>query len=278
MSEHIVKKDTFIPVDLSAFPDIPDQPMLNPEIIHEVDIEHNYPFLDKTFKSRFINFCIYTAIYVLVFPVHVVRYGLKIKGRKNLRKNRKYLKKGAITVSNHVYRWDYLAVLQAVKYRRMYFPARAAQVMGSDASLIRGAGGIPVPSSIAGLRGFYGAFDELARKKIWFHVFPESCRWDYYEPVRPFKNGAFKMAIRYERPVIPMVFSYRKPTGIYKLLKVKHPLITLTIGEPIIPAFAKGKTKNEIAAEIRKNAHDQMVTMAGIEKNMWPDSDPSERE
>lgn len=282
MNKHIVKNGTYIPVDIEAFPSVPDQPILNPPIVKEVDIEHNYPFLDKSFKSRTISILVYIVIYILVFPVHIVRYGLKIKGRrkycKNLRKYRKLFKNGAITVSNHVYRWDYLAVLQAVRFKKMFFPARATQVMGSDAGFIRAAGGIPVPSTIAGMRGFYRAFDELAKKKIWIHVFPESCRWDFYEPIRPFKNGAFKMAVRYNRPVVPLVISYREPTGLYKLFKVKHPLMTISIGEPVFPQFAEGKTKNEVAGEMRENAHAQMVNMAGIEQNMWPAASCSEQD
>lgn len=282
MNEHIVKDGTYIPVDLGEFPSKPDQPMLSPKIVKHVDIEHNYPFLDKSFKSKLIHYLVYFVIYHLVFIVQFFRYGLRIKGRKefkkSLRKNRKAFKNGAITVSNHVYRWDFLAVLQAVRFRAMYFPARDVQVMSSDAGFIRAAGGIPVPSTIAGMRGFYKAFDELAKKKIWIHVFPESCRWDFYEPIRPFKNGAFKMAVRYNRPVVPLVISYRKPSGLYKLLKVTHPLITISIGEPVFPDFAEGKTKNEIAGEMRENAHSQMVSMAGIEKNMWPAADCSEQD
>ena len=66
-----------------------------------------------------------------------------------------------MTVSNHVYRWDFLACLQAVKFRRMWFPARAINLSGSDGKLIKGAGGIPIPESISGMRGFNNAFDTL---------------------------------------------------------------------------------------------------------------------
>ena len=272
MNEHIVKDGTYIPVNLNTYPAIPDTPLLNPEIVHNFDFEHNYPFLDKSFKGRLLNFGIYAGIFFLVFPINLFKYGLKIKGRKNLRKNRKLFKNGAMTVANHVYRWDYLAILQAVKYRRMWFPTRALQIQSKDSNLIRGAGGIPIPKTTAALRRFYKAFDELHAKKKWIHLFPESCRWDYYEPIRPFKKGTFKMALMYNLPVIPMVFSYREPGKLRRLLGKTDPLITLNIGEPILAEKDSSKSRNEICLDMLKKAHHQMQQMAGIEKNLWPET------
>ena len=59
MNNHIVTEGTFIPVPLDQFPAIPDQPMLNPPILHDVDLEHNYPFLDKSPKARLEFFNLY---------------------------------------------------------------------------------------------------------------------------------------------------------------------------------------------------------------------------
>ena len=267
--EHIVKEGTYIPVPLDQYPDIPDQPMFNPKIVRHVELDENYPYLDKSFKARFMNFLIYLGIFIMVFPVHRIRYGLQIKGLSNIRKNKKLFSNGAMTVCNHVYKWDYLAILQAIKYRKMWFPARGANMNGTDAGLIRNVGGIPIPESMAGLRKFKEAFDELHAKKKWIHIFPESCRWEWYEPIRPFKLGSFSMAVRYNLPVIPMVITYRKPTGIYKLLKVRHPLTTITIGEPIV--HDSTMTRKDASLKLLQEAHKCMCDLAGIEKNGWED-------
>lgn len=265
--EHIVKDGTYIPVPLDQYPDIPDQPMFNPKIVRHVELDENFPYLDKSFKGRLRSALIYTIIFLLVFPAHKIRYGLKIKGRENIRRNKILFANGAMTVCNHVYKWDFLAVLQAVKYRRMWFPARGANMNGTDAFLIRGSGGIPIPESFGGLRKFKEAFDELHAKKKWIHIFPESCRWEWYEPIRPFKLGSFSMAVRYNLPVIPMVITYRKPTGIYKLLKVKHPLTTITIGEPIV--HDSTMTRKDASLKLLQEAHKCMCNLAGIEQNGW---------
>ncbi|MBQ0052319.1 MAG: 1-acyl-sn-glycerol-3-phosphate acyltransferase [Treponema sp.] len=264
-----MNKTPFVPQTGFVFPQQPDEPFLKPEKTRELDIENNYPFLDRSFAGRFNNFIIYTAIFAVVFKLNTIRYGIKIKGKENLRKSRRLFKNGAMTICNHVYRWDFLAVLQAVKWRRIWFPARKANLETSDAYLIRGAGGIPIPQTNAAAIKFNRAFDTLHKEKKWIHVFPESCRWDFYQPIRPFKMGAFKMAARYKIPIIPMAISYRKPTGLYKLWN-KTALITLNIGEPILTEKPEGIGRNEFCEELCKKAHRTVCELAGIENNIWP--------
>lgn len=267
--EHIVSESTYIPEMGYEYPEMPDIPFLNPPKIREVVLDENYPYLDKSFKGRMRNFLVYLGIFCLVFPLNHLLYGIKFKGKKNLKKAKPLLKNGAMTIGNHVHRWDFLFILQAVKFRRSWFPARPSNIETSDANLILGAGGIPIPEKLSATRKFNQAFDELVSKKKWIHVFPESCRWDYYEPIRPFKIGAFKMAYRYKLPIIPIVISYRKPTGIWKLFGVKHPLITVSIGE-VIPTSDSGEmSKNEFCNHLRKETHSKMCEMAGITQNCW---------
>ena len=65
--EHIVKDGTYIPVPLAQFPDIPDQPMFNPTIVRHIELDENFPYLDKSFKGRLRSALIYTIIFLLVF-------------------------------------------------------------------------------------------------------------------------------------------------------------------------------------------------------------------
>ena len=267
MMNHENFANVYVPVTGIEYPEKPDQPILHPNKRREVVIDENYLFLDKSFFARVKHIAIYLGIFVLVFPVQKIRYGLKVVGRENLKKNKRLFANGALTVCNHVYRWDFLACLQAVRWRRMWFPARADNLESSDAALIRGAGGIPIPEGFGASRKFNEAFDELHAKKKWIHVFPESCRWDFYQPIRPFKNGAFAMALRYQIPVLPLVISYRESTGFRKLLGTKH-LITIHVGTPLVPD--SGLSRKEAICKLRDEAHRQMCAMAGIKRNCWP--------
>ncbi len=269
--EHIVKDGVFIPDTGITYPEIPDERMFPSVAIRNIEVDENYPYLMKSFKEKFFHYLVYAAIFTFVPFVHKFRHDIKIEGVQNLKKNKKLFKNGAITVANHVYRWDFLAVVQAVSKigkRRLYFPTFADKVNEKDALLIRSAGGIPIPEKGMGAtRKFNEAFDTLASKKKWIHVFPEHCRWNYYEPIRPFKTGAFAMAYRYDLPVIPMAIHYRPVTGWRKRLGLKDPLITISIGEPIIPN--KQEKRKEESKRMCLEAHAQICSMAGIVQNGW---------
>ena len=268
--QNLVLEEGFIAPEMGIeYPERPDEPLLHPERTREVDVESGYPFLDRSARGRLLNFAIYAGIFCIVFLLNKILYGIRIEGRENLRKNRALLKNGAMTVANHVHRWDFIFVLQAVRWRRMWFPAKAENLESGDAPLIRGVGGIPIPKTLAATRKFNEAFNTLHAEKRWLHVFPESCRWNYYAPIRPFKLGAFKMAHRYQIPIVPVAISWRAPSGIWKLLKVRHPLVTVRIGEPIPTENPGDLSKNDFCRDLRKKAHDSLCTLAGIRRNVW---------
>jgi 1-acyl-sn-glycerol-3-phosphate acyltransferase len=251
-----------------VYPEIPDEHMYKPSEEIELVIDKNYPFLDKSPGFRIKSALMYLGIFVIVFFISPIRFGLRIEGRNILKKNRKLLHGGALTVSNHMLRWDFLMVLQAIKYRRSWFPAFPENLTGRDRNLIRLAGGIPVPRDIHTLKYFNLAFDELHERRKWLHVFPESSNWQYFQPIRPFKKGMFSMAYKYNLPVIPMAFSYRESRGLYKIFKKGYPLITLRIGEPILPDLSR--PRREAATLLREQTHRKIVELAGITDNPYP--------
>jgi 1-acyl-sn-glycerol-3-phosphate acyltransferase len=244
------------------YPEQPDAHMVEFKVFHDIKVDENYPFLEKTFNYKFMRSLMHLGIYTLVFSLSPVRYGLKIEGRNILRKHKKLFKNGAMTVSNHVHRWDFLFVMQAVRYRMMYFPVWKEQLKGKDKDFIRLAGGIPIPEDIKTIRCFNDAFDEIHKNKKWIHAFPEGSRFDYFQPIRPFKKGVFTMAHRYKLPVIPMAFSYTEPKS------RRLPGITLRIGEPVLLDETLGR--KEAVAKLRKECHEAVVRLAGISENRFP--------
>lgn len=231
-------------------------------------IDENYPYLDRSWRFK-INYWINRILCIIfVIPMNRLRYGLKIKGKENLKPYKKLLKDGAMTVCNHVYRWDMLCVMDAMGCHKTWFPVYGEHLKGKDAWFIRYVGGIPVPETVAGMRPFNEAFDRLHEEKQWLHVFPEASSWRFYKPVRSFKKGAFTMAYKYNIPLIPCVISYRERTGFYRLFSKDEPLVTLNVGTPIIPDTTKAR-KEEID-RLLQESHAQMVKMAGITRNPWP--------
>ena len=254
------------------YPEDPCEHVMLARKIRELNIDANYPFLDKSFGFRFMRLMMHLGIIVLVYPLTIFRFGLRIEGREKLRKYRKLLKNGAMTVTNHVHRWDFLFTLRTVRYRMMYFPAWKENFLGPDYNFIRFAGGIPVPEDIHTIKYFNQAFDELNAKKKWIHVYPEVANWPYYRPMRPFKKGVFTMAYRYKLPVLPIAFRYEKPIIPLRLFnlfrKVKLPTIVARIGDPILPDTSL--PRKEAVQILRGQCHKAMVELAGVVDNPWP--------
>jgi 1-acyl-sn-glycerol-3-phosphate acyltransferase len=269
--------EPYIPQLNYVYPDKPDEHMVPIKVVRTIIVDQHYPFLDKSFKFKFIRFVIYTAIFTLCFPLSVLRFGLKIEGRNILRKYRKLLKNGAMTVSNHVHRWDFLFILNAVRHRLMYLPVWKDNLNGPDGWLIQAAGGVPVPDEIHTMKLFNQAFDEIClKKKKWIHAFPESSNFHYFYPIRPFKKGVFTMAHRYNLPVIPLGFSYRKPRFPFTVVNLvrsllgyqKVPMVTVRIGEPLL--FDETLPRKEAVQKMRTDCHNAIIRLAGVRDNPYP--------
>ena len=265
-----VKEGVFVPEPEVAFPG--DDPFTRMTPIRgkskDIQFDQTYPYLDKTLKFKILHFLLYCFGWFVAFPVNRIRYGLRIEGREKIRRNRKLFAGGVMTVCNHVHRWDMLCVLQAMRYREAWIPMYAQAFNGKDGFVMKHVGGLPIPDNIGGLRKFDRALDELHARKKWIHIFPESCSWYHYAPLRPFKSGAFNLACRYSLPVLPMVITFRPRTGWRRFFGKGEPLLTIHVGDPIVPD-PKASRKEE-AIRIRDLAHKTMLDMAGIVSNPWP--------
>jgi len=267
-----VKEEVYVPEPPEEFSG--DDPFVKMAPIRgelkDIKFDETYPYLDKSLTFRIWHFLIYLVTWLVAFPANWIRFGIKIEGREKIRRNRELFANGMMTVCNHVHRWDMICVLQAMRYRRAWIPMYAQPFRGKDGFLMKTIGGVAIPEELSGLRAFDKAMDELHANKQWIHLFPESCSWRFYAPLRPFKTGAFNMAYRHGLPVVPLVISFRPRTGWRKLFGKGEPLLTIHVGDPIVPDLTVPR-KAEVA-RIRDLAHQTMLDMAGIVSNPWPSS------
>ena len=265
-----VKEEVYVPEPAVEFPG--DNPFTRMTPIRgknkDIKFDSTYNYLDKSLKFKIWHLLIYLTTWFVVFPINRIRYGLRIEGREKIRQYRKCFTNGMMTVCNHVHRWDMLCVLQAMRYRKAWIPMYAQAFNGKDGFLMKHIGGIAIPDNYSGLRKFDQALDELHSKKQWIHIFPESCSWYNYAPLRPFKTGAFNMAYKYALPIIPMVITFRPRTGWRKIFSDSGPLLTIHVGDPIVPDLSA--PRKEETARLRDLAHKTLLDMAGIVTNPWP--------
>ncbi len=265
-----VKEGVFVPEPTASFSG--ENPFTKMAPIRgelkDIRFDGTYTYLDKSLKFKIWHFIIYFVVWFVAFPAAFIRFGLKIEGREKIRKNRRLFANGVMTVCNHVHRWDMICIMKTMRYRKPWIPMYAQPFRGKDGFWMKIVGGIAIPEERSGLRAFSMALDELHAKKQWIHIFPESCSWQFYAPLRPFKIGAFNMAYRYALPIVPLMISFRPRTGWRKHFSKGDPLLTIHVGDPIIPDSHAPRT--EEVNRMRDIAHKTMLDMAGIVSNPWP--------
>lgn len=245
-----------------TYPDRSDEHMISVKHLRDTHFDINYNYYDKSFFYRFKRFILVIACYLVGYHAAAIRYGLKIYGRKNLKKHKELLKDGAITIANHVLMWDYLCIMKAIRPKLEFLIAWKTNFEGPNGPLIRWVGGIPVPTDdVRSMVKFKNAIDTVLDEGKWLHVFPEGSMWFYYPDIRPLKPAVFKFAVEHNKPVVPFVFTYRKRTGLWKLFG-KNPLVNLHVGEPILPDLTLDK--KEAIDKLHKEAYHIMQVMAGI--------------
>ena len=206
----------------------------------------------------FLHFCQYTVLPLVMW----VRHGLRIHGKEKLKQHKAVLDQGLITVSNHVFMWDYICIMKAIRPRLQYHPGWKTNFEGPNAFFIRWVGGIPIPTgNLKAMGKFQQAIGEVLKNDQWLHFFPEGSMWFYYPDIRPLKKAVFKYAVRYDKPVIPITMSFRPRKGIWKLFG-KNPFVDLHIGEPLFPD--KTLSAGDAIDKLHKEAYHVMQVMNGI--------------
>lgn len=245
-----------------VYPNRSDEHMITVKHLRDTHFDENYQYLEKGFWHKFKRGVLWVVLNILAFPVCTIRYGLRIYGRKEFKKNKHLFKDGAITICNHVLMWDYLCVLKAIRPHLQYHPGWATNFEGPNGPLIRWVGGIPVPTgNIRALAKFQKAIDEVLKRGDWLHFFPEGSMWFYYPDIRPLKKAIFKFSVKHSKPIIPITISFRPAKGIRRLFS-KKPCADLHIGEPIFPD--KSLPMNEAIDKLHKEAYHIMQVQNGI--------------
>ncbi len=244
------------------YPERCDEHMITVKHVRDVELNEDYPYFQKGFAFQCKRVLLWVLLNGVLSWLVPITHGLKIHGRKNLKKNKELLKNGVITVSNHVFMWDFICVMLAMRPRLGFFPAWAPNMEGPNGPWIRMSGGIPIPAhSMKSMRKFKKAMEEAFETTNWMHFYPEGSLWFYYPDIRPLKKSAFQYSVKYNWPVVPITMSFRPCKGIRKWFR-KQPLVDLHIGEPLLPDQSLSPAK--ATQELQKNAYHVMQTMNGI--------------
>lgn len=224
----------------------------------------SYPFVNTKKSFAFKRFLMRCCLFIFVFLVARIRTGLKIEGRKNIRKHRAEIKKGVVSVCNHVHMWDYICIMRAA-LRKTHILTWDKNISGPNGTLIRLNGGIPVPvGSTDGTTKMMLSTIKMIKNRGWLHVAAEASMWEYYAPIRPFKTGAAYFAYKSDRPILPLAFTYRPCGFIRKKIFKQVAKLTLHVGEPIYAN--KELEQKESIVDLTKRVHAEICRLAGFKK------------
>ncbi len=137
-----------------------------------------------------------------------IAYGLRVVGRRNLRA---LGKQGAICVTNHVSYMDTLFARAAIgQFRGFYTMAPRNNKTGVGGWFMRHAGMWPFSPNLAAMKKLMQEMEARLKEGKIVHFYPEQAMWVNYPKPRPMKEGAFYYAVKYNVPVLPVFFTFRR--------------------------------------------------------------------
>lgn len=224
----------------------PDDPhahiMKPPKKRKELDYSYKYEHKNIFYKAWSFFLRVLALIFLPIGNYNVYRF--KIKGRKNLRKLRKT---GFVAVSNHVLHMDAAIIASSIfNLRKCYFIMLGENsTIPVAGSIMKALGGIPIASNTSGTVKFFSYCNKLLKKKKPILIFPEVAMWHGYKGIRPFETGGFRLAIKNNVPVLPIVITLK-----YRNKKKTRYKAFFNICEPIYPdKTLQGKPASSELAE-----------------------------
>ncbi|MBO4324746.1 MAG: 1-acyl-sn-glycerol-3-phosphate acyltransferase [Lachnospiraceae bacterium] len=122
------------------------------------------------------------------------------------------VKGGAIVTSNHFHLSDNYAVYKTIKpalKKRHYLykvikEGNYNNFKGPVKIMMRHANTLPLSSNFATMKEFFAGMKVLLDRGEKILIYPEQAMWFNYRKPRPLKPGAFKFAVKFNVPVIPV--------------------------------------------------------------------------
>lgn len=185
----------------------------------------------------------------------------EIKGIENF----KNLETGAIITCNHFNAFDSFAIQVAYeaskhkdkKFYRVIREGNYTSFPGFYGFLMRHCNTLPLSSNLATMKEFIKATDKLLKDGHFILVYPEQSLWWNYRKPKPLKDGAFKIAVKNNVPVLPC-FITMKDSDIMSEDGFYIQEYTIHIEKPIYPIEGKASKEN-------------IVLMKEQNYNIWKD-------
>lgn len=203
-------------------------------------VTKDFEYIPKSNLKKFSNW-LKRAFIVSPYTWHLNKIVRKTKvfGRENLKGL-----KSAIVTCNHFYIFDCLAIKHALKGHKLKFcVAEYNNKKGFLGDMMRAQGILPLSKNTGVLRYFSNAVEHYLLNDNYVVFYPEQAMWYMYEKPRPFKNGAFHYAVKFNVPIIPLFITFRS-SGKFEKDGLERKYFTVNIMPPIYPREDLSKAEN----------------------------------
>lgn len=176
---------------------------VNPDLC--LPVTKDYPYIKKGFFHSIADFFKHTFV-IAPFSWYQNKFVFKTKvvGRENLKNI-----DSAILTCNHFNIYDCLAVRHAVRHKMKFCVAEFNNRKGFLGSMMRAAGILPLSNKFGVMKYFSNAVEHHLLHNNYVLFYPEKAMWYMYDKPRPYKEGAFHFAVKFEVPVIPIFITFR---------------------------------------------------------------------
>jgi 1-acyl-sn-glycerol-3-phosphate acyltransferase len=205
---------------------------------------------------RLLSAIFYWIYAPLVIVYNHVVFGIRIEGRRNLRRGRK---SASILVSNHSLYFDPSVLIHALFPRRAYYLALKSHFSHPVGGMIlRLMGGIPIPGA-TGMKRAETTIRTALQRGHCVHFFPEGAMTHLSQDLAPFVSGAFYLALRLGVPIIPMTLVHWPRQWFGRQISRYFIRVKCVVGEPIEALKREGESDRQAAARIAAEVRHAMV-------------------
>ena len=172
-------------------------------------------YTNKKLSSRFLTH-IANVLGKMFFSVLMSKKQLIIKEVYDI-ENAKEVKGGAIVTCNHFNIADNYVVYRTIKpaLKRKHYLYKVIKegnytaFKGPLKLMMRHGNTLPLSSNPETMKKFWEGMDTLLKRGEKILIYPEQAMWWNYKKPRPMKSGAFRMAKKYNVPIIPVFITMK---------------------------------------------------------------------
>ena len=194
------------------------------------EIKNNYNYVLNNPLFKLISNILSLPIFIILYIIDKIFLGFCVINKDKIVKD-----KGFVSISNHIHYLDCTLIGLIYYPNRVHYPTIEENFkIPFVRKLIRLLYAMPIPKDRIKKDRFYSQINKALKDKFILHMYPEAAMWPYYDKIRDFKYGAFKIAVDANVCVQPIRFVFTKSNGLYRLYKKKKRICAVVL-DPLYP-------------------------------------------